>query len=97
MWKSACLWKTRVYLGHRLDAEGIHTTTDKLIALQNILEPKSVPDLRSYMSMVNYYHKFLKNLSTVLVPLHKLLQKDMSWHWRSEEANAFVESKMLQS
>ena len=87
-----------VYLGYSLDAEGIHPTTDKLIALQNAPEPTSVPELRSYKGLVNYYHTFLKNLSTVRVPLHKLLQKDMSWHWRPEQAKAFEESKiMLQS
>ena len=62
---------------------------------QNAPEPTSVPELRSYLGIVNYYHKFLKNLSTVLAPRHNLLQKDTSWHWESEQANAFVESKML--
>ena len=55
-------------------AEGIHPTTDKLIALQNAPEPTSVLDLQSYLVMVNYYHNFSKNLGTVLAPLHKLLQ-----------------------
>ena len=34
-----------VYLGDRLDTEGIHPTTDKLIALQNAPEPTSVAEL----------------------------------------------------
>ena len=87
MWKGARFYKTCVlYLGHRLDAEGIHPTTDKLIALQNAQEPLLMQELRSYLGM---------NLSTVLVPLHKLLQKDTSWHWGSEQENAFVESNVL--
>ena len=57
-----------------------------------------MPELRSYLGMVNYYNKFLKNLRTKLAPLHKLLQKETSWHWGPEQAKAFEESKiMLQS
>ena len=45
--------------------------------------------------MVNYYHKFLKNLSAVLAPLHELLQKYTHWHWGSAQSQAFEESKAL--
>ena len=82
-----------VYLGHRLDAEGFHLTNEKLLALQNAPEPKSVSELRSYLGMVNYYHKFLKNLSAVLAPLHE--QKDTPWHWGSAQSQEFEESKAL--
>ena len=45
---------SRVYLGHRQDAEGIQPTTYTLMALQNAPEPTSVPELRSYLGMLNY-------------------------------------------
>ena len=47
MEKCSVLENSCVYLGHRLDAEGIHPTTDKFIALQNAPEPTSVPELQS--------------------------------------------------
>ena len=75
-----------VYLGHRLDAEGIHPTNEKLSTLQIAPEPKSVSELRSYLGMVKYYHKFLKNLSAVLAALHELLRKDTPWHWGSAQS-----------
>ena len=64
-----CSFLCRVYLCHRLDAEGIHPTTDKLIALQNAPEPTSVSELRSYLGMGNYNHKFLKNVTTVFLQI----------------------------
>ena len=45
--------------------------------------------------MVNYYHKFLKNLSAVLAPLHELLQKDTPWYLGSAQSQAIEESKVL--
>ena len=57
MEKCSFLENSFAYLGHRLDAEGIHPITDKFIPLQNAPESTSVPELRSYLGMVNYHHK----------------------------------------
>ena len=43
--------------------------------------------------MVNYYRKFLPNLSTTLRPLNALLQKNTSWRWSQECKQAFVKAK----
>ena len=93
--KCSFMKESCVYLGHRLDAEGIHPTDEKLLALQNAPKPKSISALRSYLRMVHYYHKFIQNLSAVLAPLHELLQKYTPWHWGSAQSQAFEESKAL--
>ena len=86
---------TCIYLGHRLDAEGIHPTNEKLLALQQAPNPTCVTELRSYVGLVNYYHKFLKNVSAVLKPLYELLQSDTSWHRGLSQQRAFEASKAL--
>ena len=43
--------------------------------------------------MINYYQKFLPNLSSVLAPLHELLRKETHWHWGKEQMQAFQKSK----
>lgn len=35
--------------------------------------------LRSFIGLVNYYGKFLPNMSTLLAPLYQLLQKNTKW------------------
>ncbi|VDI39279.1 Hypothetical predicted protein [Mytilus galloprovincialis] len=45
--------------------------------------------------MLNYYNRFLANLSHLLKPLHVLLQKDTKWSWEKEQEKAFIESKQL--
>ena len=93
--KCAFMQKSCTYLGHRLDAEGIHPTNEKLLALQQAPFPTCVTELRSYVGLVNYYHKFLKNVSAVLKPLYELLQSGTSWHWGLSQQRAFEASKAL--
>ena len=86
------------YLGHTVDAEGIHPTQEKLLAVQNAPSPSNVGELRSYLGMLNYYHKFMPNLSTVLAPLHEQLHKEVQWKWERAQQLAFEETKrQLQS
>ena len=61
------------YLGHRLDAEGIH-----------LINQDDVKQLRSYLGLINYYTKFVTRMSTVLHPLHLLLMKDHKLKWSRE-------------
>ena len=50
------------------------------------------------MGLINYYHKFLKNLSTVLAPLYELLKENTKWHWDKSQQDAFMKCKeMLKS
>ena len=42
------------YLGHWLDAEGIHPTGKKYECVQNAKAPCNVSELRSYLGILNY-------------------------------------------
>lgn len=67
------------YLGHRISAEGLQSTDCKVKALKNAPVPANVSQLKSFLGLLNYYGKFVPNLSTVLAPLHRLLHKSTSW------------------
>lgn len=54
------------YLGHRIDSEGIHATDSKLDAVVQAPPPKNVQELRSFLGLLNYYCKFIPNLSSPL-------------------------------
>ena len=77
------------YLGHRIDAEGLHTTDDKLKAIMKAPPPKNVTELRSFLGLINYYGRFIQNLSSLLHPLNNLLCQDTPWKWSQECAEAF--------
>ena len=81
------------YLGHQVDALGLHTTTDKVDAVVQAPVPKNVQKLRSFLGLLNYYWKFLPNLAATLHPLNNLLQKGHQWKWTPECHQAFEEAK----
>ena len=82
------------YLGHRVSKEGIQPMEDKVEAITNAPPPRNVLELKSYLGMIlNYYQKFLPNLSSVLAPLHRLLNSKTHWHWGKDQQQAFEQSK----
>ena len=85
------------YCGYRVDGEGLHKTAEKVQSVTEALPPSNVSQLRAFLGMVNYYHRFLPNLSTTLAPLHHLLKKETKWVWSTECVAAFDKVKQLMS
>ena len=80
-------------LGHRADAEGFHPSEEKVKAIQEAPAPKNPTELKSFLGMLNFYGKFIPNLSSILEPLHSLLRKDVVWKWEVEQQEAFYKDK----
>ena len=72
---------------------GLHTLTSMLEAILQAPEPQNVPQLRSFLGLLNYFSKFVPNLATVLHPLNRLLKHDVKWRWTPECADAFKLAK----
>ncbi len=86
--------KTRVeYLGYVLDELGLRPAERKLAAIRQAPEPSNTTELRAFLGLLNYYGRFLPNLSTMLQPLYSLLQKNTSWEWGAKQAKAFRQAK----
>ena len=83
------------YLGHRVDAQGLHPVQKKVKAIAEAPAPTNVTELKSYLGLLNYYGRFLPNLSTLLAPLHELLRQDVRWNWKRKQEEAFQNSKAL--
>ena len=83
------------YLGHIIDANGLHPAPDKLKAVKNAPTPQNVTELKAYLGLLTYYSKFLPNMATTLSPLYMLLHNNVKWQWTSSEAKAFEKSKDL--
>ena len=91
--KCAFLLPSIEYLGHVIDAEGLRLSGKKTQAIQNAPTPKTTSELRSFLGLMNYYGKFISNLSTLMAPLHWLLQKHAKWDWGRAQENAFRKAK----
>ena len=81
------------FLGHMIDAKGIHTTPDKLQAIVDAPAPRNVNELRSFLGQLNYYRKFIPRSATILHPLNALLCKNAKWNWSPECQKSFESAK----
>ena len=67
------------YCGYVINGRGIKPVEAKVEAIQNAPVPENVTQLRAFLGMLNYYHRFLPDIATVLEPLHKLLRQCTNW------------------
>ena len=67
------------YLGHKIDAIGIHPLSDRVESIRNAKVPENVTELRQLLGIINDYGKFINQLSTIVAPLHSLFRADAEW------------------
>ena len=83
------------YLGYRVSDKGLQPLARKVQAILQAPTPKEVPQLRSFLGLLNYYGRFLPDLATLLSPLYELLQSGRRWSWEQRQDKAFQEAKKL--
>ena len=81
------------FLGHKIDSRGLHTSAKKVEAVKKAPRPTNQQHLRSFLGLLQYYCKFLPNLSTLISSLNSLLQKNHPWRWTRDCERAFEEAK----
>lgn len=81
------------YLGHIIDKDGLHKDPEKTRAMCDCPRPADVSQVKAYIGMINYYGRFVPNLSTLLEPLYKLLRSDVEFKWNDDCQKAFLKSK----
>ncbi|XP_060810048.1 uncharacterized protein K02A2.6-like [Amyelois transitella] len=91
--KCSFIQKSVKYLGFIIDKNGLRPDPEKLDAIAKIPVPTDVTQLKSFLGLLNYYGKFIPNLSSILNPLHNLLKKDNQWDWNPSCAIAFDNAK----
>jgi len=81
------------FLGYKLDSVGIHPLEDKLKSISQAPVPRDKKQLQSFLGLYNFYSRFVRNRSTLLEPLHRLLDKGSVWKWSGEHEVAFRKAK----
>ena len=87
-------------MGHLVTPEGILPLPDRVEAIQNYPKPSTAKQLRAYLGLLNYYHRFVKNLTRHLAPLYDLLKSPKKTkrdliNWTHETENVFENSTKL--
>ena len=76
-----------------INAQGIHKSAGKIAVTLDAPRPTDVSSLRSFISMANYYRKFVADFAYTLHPLTTLLEKDRKFEWTDIMDEAFLAVK----
>ena len=79
------------YLGHLVGAKTMKPLESKLEAIRLFPRPETKKEVRSFLGLTGYYNKYIRNYSTIAVPLTDAIKKKMPNNvvWTEECENAF--------
>jgi hypothetical protein len=80
-------------LGCFVGKNGVRPDPEKVKAVADWPVPKNVKELRQFLGLANYLHKYSKNYAFRVRPLTQLLRDEVKWIWSSERQDAFDDVK----
>ncbi|UYV68293.1 K02A2.6-like, partial [Cordylochernes scorpioides] len=83
------------YSGFKIDKKGLHPISSKIEAVVEAPEPTNVSQLRSFIGLLMYYSRFIRNIADILAPFYHLLKKNSKWNWTGEHRILFAKCKAL--
>ncbi|XP_027357486.1 uncharacterized protein LOC113866887 [Abrus precatorius] len=86
-----CIFCTNhvVFLGFVVSSKGVQVDEEKVRAIQEWPTPKSVTEVRSFHGLASFYRRFVKDFSTLAVPLNEVLKKNVGFKWGEKQEEAF--------
>ncbi len=73
------------FLGHTVNANGIHTMNDKMSAIKKFPQPRTVENIRSFIGLCGYYRPFIDRFAKIASSLIQLLKKEIPFHWNATQ------------
>ncbi|CAF2061710.1 unnamed protein product [Rotaria magnacalcarata] len=87
------------YLGHTISQNRIAPTKDKIAAILQIGEPRTLPQANNFIGALGWYRKFLPKFAAIAAPIHaitNLTKRSRSkFRWRLEQSEAFKQLKRM--
>lgn len=93
--KSEFFRKEVLYLGHTITKDGLMPNNDKIKAVLNFPLPRSTTEIKSFLGLVGYYRKFIKDFAKITQPLTSCLKKRNKIEVTQEYIDAFERCKEL--
>ncbi|KAA0037919.1 ty3-gypsy retrotransposon protein [Cucumis melo var. makuwa] len=92
-WKKCHFGRERIeYLGHWVSSNRVEADREKIRAMLEWPIPRNIKELRGFLGLTGYYHRFVANYGTLAAPLTRLAKKN-SFHWTEEATSAFEQLK----
>jgi hypothetical protein len=77
------------FLGHTISKDGISVDPSKVQEVMDWKPPKSVHQIRSFLGLEGYYHRFILDFSRIAKPMTVLLKKGVKFVWSEACEKAF--------
>lgn len=61
------------FLSHSISEKGILPSEERIKAIKEYPRPTTLKGLQRFLGMINYYHRFVPNLASLLAPLHDVV------------------------
>ncbi|GMF45674.1 unnamed protein product [Phytophthora fragariaefolia] len=76
-------------LGCYVSRNGVRADPEKISSIYSWPTPKNQMELRQWLGLANYLHKYTNDYAGLFQPMSSLLKKDVAWDWRPEHQDAF--------
>lgn len=93
--KSEFLRKEVMYLGHTITKDGLKPNNDKIQAVLNYPLPETTTQIKSFLGLIGYYRRFIKDFAKVTQPLTACLKKRNKLIIDKKYVDAFEKCKEL--
>ena len=93
--KSEVFMKQTKWLGHEIDKNGIKPNEEKSEAILKLNPPENTKELKSFLGAIQYIAKIVPKLSERTDRLRKLLKKNETWNWGTEQNEDFGKIKQM--
>ena len=80
-------------LGFLVSARGIEANPEKIAAIENMRQPRSVKDIQKFTGCLASLSRFISRLGEKALPLYHLLKKTDKFVWSEATDAAFIELK----
>ncbi|WVZ97334.1 hypothetical protein U9M48_042881, partial [Paspalum notatum var. saurae] len=81
------------FLGHILSKKGVAVDPSKVEDVLNWKQPEIVTEIRSFLGLVGYYRRFIKDFSKTAKPMTSLTKKNAKYLWDPKCEEAFTSLK----
>lgn len=83
------------FLGHNICAEGVRMLSDKVKSINEWPRPRNEKQVASFLGLLGYYRRFIKNFSQIALPLSELAKEKVKFLWKKEQEESFQKLKQI--
>ena len=87
------------FLSHIVTHDKVAPSPDKIKAIVDIAQPKTLSQANKFIGKVGYYRKFIRDFAKIAAPIHKVTNKTRTkrseFHWGQEQRDAFDRFKVI--